>query len=75
MKLRRPLLALALALAIWQPAVAQGKRTEQVAEPKIVIASFTHDFGEVKAGTPLTHTFVLKNQGKADLLIKNVAPG
>lgn len=75
MKFRRTFLALALALAVMQSATAQGKRTEQAAEPKMVVASFTHDFGEVKAGTPLTHSFVLKNQGKADLLIKNVAPG
>lgn len=45
------------------------------AAPLMVIDSFTHDFGEVKAGTPLRYAFKVKNQGKADLLIINVAPG
>jgi hypothetical protein len=39
-----------------------------------VIDSFTHDFGEVKAGTSLRYAFKVKNQGKADLLIRDVAP-
>jgi hypothetical protein len=43
--------------------------------PVMVIDSFTHDFGEVKAGTPLRFAFKIKNQGKADLLINNVSPG
>jgi len=43
--------------------------------PLMVIDSFTHDFGEVKAGTPLRYVFKVKNQGKADLLINNVSPG
>ena len=45
------------------------------AAPALVIESYTHDFGEVKAGTPLRFAFKVKNQGKADLLINNVAPG
>lgn len=45
------------------------------AAPLMVIDSFTHDFGEVKAGTPLRYIFKVKNQGRADLLILNVAPG
>lgn len=40
----------------------------------MVIDSFTHDFGEVKPGTPLRHIFKVKNEGKADLLINNVSP-
>jgi len=40
-----------------------------------MIESFTHDFGEVKAGTPLRYAFKIRNMGKADLLINSVAPG
>lgn len=74
MKLRRTFLALSLMLASAAMATAQDKPA-QSGEPKLVIASFTHDFGEVKPGTPLEYSFVIKNQGKADLLIKSVAPG
>ena len=44
------------------------------AVPILVMESFTHDFGEVKPGTTLRYTFKVKNQGKADLQIVNVAP-
>ena len=52
-----------------------GGRAPSGAAPLMVIDSFTHDFGEVKAGTPLRYIFKVKNQGKADLVINNVAPG
>jgi hypothetical protein len=73
MKLRNVLLALTMVLAFAIMAMAQ-ENPAQTGAPKLVIASFTHDFGEVKAGTPLEYTFVIKNQGKADLLVKSVAP-
>ena len=43
--------------------------------PMMVIDSTTHDFGEVKAGTPLRYAFKVKNTGNSDLLINNVSPG
>ena len=55
----------ALALA-QQPSGAKG-------DPQAVIET-SHDFGEVKTGTPLKWTFKIKNNGKSDLLIQNVAP-
>jgi hypothetical protein len=45
------------------------------AAPLLTIESYTHDFGEVKAGTPLRYAFKIKNEGKADLLINSVTPG
>ncbi|HEU4386533.1 MAG TPA: DUF1573 domain-containing protein, partial [Blastocatellia bacterium] len=33
-----------------------------------------HDFGELKAGTPLKYSFVVKNTGDADLVINSVTP-
>lgn len=68
------LLTLVLMLLLALSVMAQGNAPTPSAEPKLVIASFTHDFGEVKAGTPLTHSFVVKNEGKNDLLIKSVSP-
>jgi hypothetical protein len=70
MKLRQIIFLLSLLLAFAVAAMAQSSPA-----PKLVIESFTHDFGEVKAGTPLEFVFIVKNQGKADLLIKSVAPG
>jgi hypothetical protein len=57
------------------PAHPNGGSASSGAAPLMVIDSFTHDFGEVKAGTPLRYIFKVKNQGKANLLINNVAPG
>lgn len=46
----------------------------QDASPRLHIASLEHSFGAVKPGTPLTYTFQIKNEGKASLEIKSVAP-
>jgi hypothetical protein len=42
--------------------------------PKIVITKTEHNFGEVKKGANASYTFTFKNEGKADLEIKRVAP-
>lgn len=47
---------------------------QQAKEPKISIAKTEHNFGEVNKGETVSHTFVFKNEGEADLLIRNVAP-
>ena len=47
---------------------------QNAATPKMSIPSLEHSFGSVKAGTPLTYSFVIKNEGKVDLEIKNVSP-
>jgi len=56
------------------PVGANGTSAPSAAAPQMVIGSMTHDFGEVKAGTPLRYSFKIRNDGKADLLIKDVAP-
>jgi hypothetical protein len=71
MKLIRQSLASILALFLASAALAQSNQPP----PKMVIETLNHDFGEVKAGVPLVHVFKLKNEGKGDLLIKNVSPG
>jgi hypothetical protein len=43
-------------------------------QPKLSIPSLEHSFGSVKAGTPLTYSFQIKNEGKVDLEIKSVSP-
>jgi hypothetical protein len=77
MKIMRIITALVLALLFAIPAAAQEKQAPNQGggAPKLVIAEVVHDFGEVKAGTPLRYSFKIKNEGKADLLIQSVTPG
>ena len=73
MKFRNLVASFALGLMVFAVAVAQEKSPNGA--PKLVISSFTHDFGEVKPGTALKYSFTFKNQGKSDLLIQSVTPG
>jgi hypothetical protein len=51
-----------------------GVARAQEKAPKLVLETFEHDFGKVVEGSKVSHTFQLKNEGTADLLIKEVAP-
>ena len=73
MKFRNLVASFVLGLIMVAGAVAQEKSSN--GSPKLVIPSFTHDFGEVKPGTALKYSFAFKNQGKTDLLIQSVTPG
>lgn len=66
---------LALAAAAQDKQSPGGNGSPSGPAPLLVIESYTHDFGEVKAGTPLRFAFKIKNEGKADLLINSVSPG
>lgn len=55
--------------------LALGQTLEpKAAEPKLVIAATEHNIGEVKRGAEAKYSFVVKNEGKGDLEIRNVAP-
>jgi len=83
MKLNKLFVSLAVVVLFTASVLGQNKPSNQPgstsgaagAAPAMVIDSYTHDFGEVKAGTPLRYAFKIKNEGKADLVINNVAPG
>jgi hypothetical protein len=76
MKLQRTVAALALVLLFVAAAAAQEQKSnDPPIVPKLMLESFSHDFGQVKSGTPLKYTFKIKNAGKAELLIKSVNPG
>jgi len=47
---------------------------QDAGKPKLSIPSLEHSFGSVKAGTPTTYSFEIKNEGKVDLEIKSVSP-
>ena len=70
-------LAFAVSVSAYQkePKPAEGQSTETGSQPRLVLESATHDFGELKSGTPLRYAFKIKNTGKADLVIESVSPG
>src|SRR5437867_4456432 len=72
MKLRIAFVVLSLLLV---PAFSVSAQDGSSAgSPRLSIASLEHSFGTIKPGTPLTYTFQVKNEGKANLEIKSVAP-
>jgi hypothetical protein len=76
MKLLKPFAVLMLALLVAATTLAQTQEPNaNGGTPKLTIESPVHDFGQVKAGTPLRYAFKVKNEGSADLLIQNVQPG
>jgi hypothetical protein len=76
-----PLIALLLVLAVTSRAQnkhagqPEAQPADDTPRPQLVIESATHDFGELKSGTPLRYAFKIKNTGKADLVIESVSPG
>jgi len=57
-----------------RPAKGTSKPTARAA-PAIEIPETTFDFGEAFEGVEVEHDFVVKNTGKAELLIDQVRPG
>jgi hypothetical protein len=53
-----------------QPAEASNEKL-----PEIFLESTEHDGGAVYEGSVITHSFIVKNKGEGDLLIKKVRPG
>jgi len=72
MKLKVVLVA--VCLFIVTSAALAFSRPQSDGKPELSIESMDHAFGKVKPGTPLSYSFVIKNTGKTDLEIKNVAP-
>ena len=50
------------------PLTANSK-AEKVLTPNIEMLETSYDFGEMKQGESVTHNFILKNTGDADLII------
>lgn len=59
-------------LATYTP--IQSTQAATTGGPKLVIESLEHSFGKIAPGTPLTYTFKVRNEGDANLEIKNVSP-
>ena len=50
-------------------------KTVKKGVPHLVVAPLTFEAGKVIEGKEVSHTFVIKNQGNATLIIKQVKPG
>lgn len=68
MKSRTAFVVLSLMIFVFSVSAQDGGK------PKLSIPSLEHSFGSVKAGTPLTYSFQIKNEGKVDLEIRSVSP-
>ena len=44
-------------------------------QPEIIIPKMVHDFGKVYEQETYEYSFVVRNRGKADLIIDKVKPG
>jgi formate hydrogenlyase subunit 3/multisubunit Na+/H+ antiporter MnhD subunit len=66
--IRTALVLLLLTVLVW-PTFAQDL------QPSIMMPSIRHDFGSVFEMDKYEYTFVVRNAGKADLLIEEVKPG
>ncbi|MGH9753064.1 MAG: DUF1573 domain-containing protein [Blastocatellia bacterium] len=52
---------------------AQDGKTKPAA-PKLMVEELEHNFGKVQEGEEVSHTFKIKNEGDAELIIHNVSP-
>ncbi len=55
--------------------VLAAAQAAQENQPAIIIEELVYDFGTVFEQPSYKHTFIVKNEGKADLIIKDVKPG
>jgi glutathione peroxidase len=67
------LLIIALPGAAFAQTGAQDGKTGSAA-PKLVVEEPEYRFGKVKEGEEVSHTFKIKNDGAAELIIHNVSP-
>lgn len=49
-------------------------QAEELPSPKISIDDLSHNFGTVSEGTIVKHSFKVKNEGNADLIIQRLVP-
>lgn len=69
--LKRFFIVWALIFFIWGTSPAEEQKNKG---PLITINNPTFDIGEIEEGTPITHTYTIKNTGTEDLKIESVKP-
>src|SRR5262245_30363306 len=71
------LMLVALPFSVFGQANQQANQQDgnsKSAAPKLVIEEYEYQFGKVKEGDEVNHTFKIKNEGSAELIIHNVSP-
>lgn len=68
------ILALACTANVFGQDKAEKADKADKSAPKLSVEKPEHDFGKVEEGKEATYTFKIKNEGNAELLIKNVSP-
>lgn len=63
-----------LSLSLFLLCATAFGQAKPAAEPKLELDSAAHDFGKVNENAEIAHTFKIKNEGAAELVIKNVSP-
>jgi len=64
-----------LACAFFSAFFAHFALAREIQGPKMVLEELKFDFGEVKEGEVVSHTFRVLNQGDQPLEIRKVKPG
>jgi len=70
MKIKMLFLCISISLAV---VVAVSAETSGLV-PKIRVESVLYNYGDILKGEQITHAFVIKNEGKADLVIEKADP-
>lgn len=71
----KKLFRMSICLFVVSWVLGQGVWAEEGGSPKLVVDQTEHDFGEVKEGDAIEHTFRLLNKGDQPLMIEKVQPG
>lgn len=53
----------------------QATSDQSPAVPRAIAPLTSYDFGDVYKGEVISHTFIIRNEGRADLLIKEFTAG
>lgn len=68
----KKLFIIVLGLFMVSSLVAQDAQNQEASGPKITFSEASHDFGDIKQGDKVEHTFAFKNTGTEPLILSNV---
>jgi len=52
----------------------EGVAIDSTLKPKVVLVEDFYDFGNIKQGETVSHTFFIKNEGPGNLIIRDAIP-
>ncbi len=68
----KKLFVFVIGLFLFGTVAAQNSGSEAAAGPQITFTESSHDFGDIKQGDKVEHTFTFKNSGTEPLILSNV---